>query len=121
VLVEIRRSYERLKRFWEEEIRHVIEALKEGRTDPRDFENWGDIRSNLKQTIEFWKVFYPLYYAFPYQSKYHVQSWPPSGNAQSPRDVPPVRSNFLTPSSTVCLFPLPLWRCFILIACREFI
>jgi hypothetical protein len=82
VLVEIRRSYERLKRFWEEEIRHVIEALKEGRTDPRDFENWGDIRSNLKQTIEFWK------------------SWPPSGNAQSPRDVPPVRSNFLTPSST---------------------
>jgi hypothetical protein len=57
VLAEIRRFYEELNKFWTE-IRCVVEALKKGRTDPRDFERWKDFNSSLNQTIEFWRVCY---------------------------------------------------------------
>ncbi|KAF8486403.1 hypothetical protein DFH94DRAFT_713172 [Russula ochroleuca] len=68
VLAEIRRFYEELNKFWTE-IRCVVEALKKGRTDPRDFERWKDFNSSLNQTIEFWR------------------NRPPSGDAQ------PLRNN----------------------------
>ena len=58
VLAEIRRFYEELNKFWTEEIRHVVEALKKGRTDPRDIERWKNFHSSIKQTIESWKVFF---------------------------------------------------------------
>jgi hypothetical protein len=37
-LAEIWRFYEELIKFWKEEICSVVEALKKGRTNPRDFE-----------------------------------------------------------------------------------
>ena len=58
VLAEIRRFYEELNKFWTEDIRHVVEALKKGRTDPRDIERWKKFHSSIKQTIESWKVFF---------------------------------------------------------------
>jgi hypothetical protein len=58
VLAEIRRFYEALNKFWTEEIRHVVEALKKRRIDPTDFERWKNLHTNLKQTIESWKVQY---------------------------------------------------------------
>jgi hypothetical protein len=61
VLAEVGRSYEWLMNFWKEEIRHVAEAVKKGRTDPSDFERWSNIRPSLEQTIEFWKVCIFLY------------------------------------------------------------
>ena len=63
MLAEIRRFYEELNKFWTEEIHHVVEALKKGRSDPRDFERWNNFHSGLKQTIGFWKVSsFPLLY-----------------------------------------------------------
>ena len=60
VLAEIGRFYEELNKFWTEEIHHVVEALKKGRTDLRDRERWKNFHSSLKQTIESWKVcFFP--------------------------------------------------------------
>jgi hypothetical protein len=56
VLAEIGRFYDELKKFWKEEICHVVEALKKGRTDPKDFERWKIFHSSLKQTMESWKV-----------------------------------------------------------------
>lgn len=56
MLAELWRSYERLTNFWKEEIRHVAEAVKTGRIDPRDFERWSNIHPSLEQTIELWKV-----------------------------------------------------------------
>jgi hypothetical protein len=38
----------------------VIEAVKKGRTDPRDFERWKTFHSSLKQALESWKVCLPL-------------------------------------------------------------
>jgi len=55
VMAEIRRFYEELNKFWKEEICHVAEALKNGRTDPRDLGRWKNFHSSIKQTIEFWK------------------------------------------------------------------
>ncbi len=55
-MAEIRRFYEELNKFWREEICCVVEALKNRRVDPRDFERWKSFHSSLKQTIEFWKV-----------------------------------------------------------------
>lgn len=63
MLAEIGRFYENLKEFWKEEICHVVGALKKGRTDPKDFERWKIFHSSLKQTIESWRVCFPLYYA----------------------------------------------------------
>ena len=56
VLAEIRRFYEELNKFWTEEIRHVVEVIKQGRTDPRDLERWKNFNSSLNRTIEFWRV-----------------------------------------------------------------
>ena len=58
MLAEIRGFYEELNIFWKEETYHVAEALKERRTDLRDFECWNSFYSSLKLTIEFWKVCY---------------------------------------------------------------
>jgi hypothetical protein len=58
VLAEIRRCYMELDKFWTEEISRAIEALKMRRVDPADFERWKNFRSNLKHTIESWKVQY---------------------------------------------------------------
>ena len=55
-MAEIRRFYEELNKFWKEEICHVAEALKKGRTDPEDLERWKNYHSSLKQTIGLWKV-----------------------------------------------------------------
>ena len=55
-MAEIRRFYEELNKFWQEEISHVVEALKKRCVDPKDFERWSSFRSSIKQTIEFWKV-----------------------------------------------------------------
>ena len=60
-MAEIRRFYEELNKFWKDEIRHVAEALKRGRTDPGDLERWKNFHSSLKQTIELWKVCFFLY------------------------------------------------------------
>jgi hypothetical protein len=57
LLNEIRQFYEELNKFWTEEIRHVVDALKNGRTDPRDLERWKNFHSSLRQTIGSWKVF----------------------------------------------------------------
>ena len=66
LLAEIRRLYEELNEFWKEEIRHVTEALNQGRTDPRDFKLRNNFYSSLKRTIEFWKVgFSPFALHFP--------------------------------------------------------
>ncbi|KAF8486405.1 hypothetical protein DFH94DRAFT_850431 [Russula ochroleuca] len=75
VLADIRQFYEELKKFWTEETRHVIEAVKKGRTDPRDFERWKTFHSSLKQALESWKN-------------------------RPPGDAPPLRSNIITSSST---------------------
>ena len=97
-MVEIRRFYEELNKFWTEEIRCVIEALKKGRTDPKDLERWNKFHSCLKQTLESWKVCLSPYYVFYNRSKYRVQSRQSSGGDET------LRSNN-TSSSTVCLFP----------------
>ncbi|KAH9984108.1 hypothetical protein BJV77DRAFT_1162758 [Russula vinacea] len=55
VVAKIRRFYEELNKFWTEEIRHVVEALKKGRTDPKDLERWNKFHSSLKQTLGSWK------------------------------------------------------------------
>ena len=95
VLAEIGRFYEELKNFWAGEIRHVVEALKKGRTDARDFERWKNFHSSLKQTIESWKVCLPLHYAFHNQPKYRVQNQPLSGDAH------PLRRDITASSFTV--------------------
>jgi len=65
-MAEIRRLYEELNKFWTEEIYHVAEALKKRRVDQRDFERWNGFHSNLKQTIEVWKVYIlPLLLCIP--------------------------------------------------------
>ncbi|KAH9983746.1 hypothetical protein BJV77DRAFT_244187 [Russula vinacea] len=78
MLAELWRSYERLTNFWKEEIRHVAEAVKTGRIDPRDFERWSNIHPSLEQTIELWKV----------------QNCPPGGDTRTQR------SNIITSSIT---------------------
>jgi hypothetical protein len=62
-------------------MRHVVEALKKGRTDTRDFERWKNFHLSLKQTIESWKVCFPFHYAFHNRPKYRVQNQPLSGDA----------------------------------------
>ena len=57
VLTEIRRCYIELDKFWTEEISHTVEALNSRRIPPSDFERWTNTHTNLKQTIEFWKVY----------------------------------------------------------------
>ena len=65
-MAEIRRLYKELDNFWREEICYVVRALKKLRVDQRNIERWNDFCSSLKQTIEFWKVCFRLYYyAFP--------------------------------------------------------
>ena len=59
-MAEIGRFYEELNKFWAEEIDHVVEALRKGRTDPKDLERWNRFHSSLKQTLGSWKVFPPL-------------------------------------------------------------
>jgi hypothetical protein len=82
----------------------VAEALRKGRTDQRDFERWKNFHSSLKLTIGSWKVFVPLYCAFPNRSKYPVQNPPPSGDAQAAQ---PSCSKNMSPS-TVCPPPSAL-------------
>ena len=60
MVAEIRRFYEELNKFWTEEICHVVEALKKGRTDSKDLERWENLHSSLKQTLGSWKVFPPF-------------------------------------------------------------
>ncbi|KAI0267204.1 hypothetical protein BGY98DRAFT_1026603 [Russula aff. rugulosa BPL654] len=72
-MAEIRGFYKELNKFWREEICHVLDALKNCRVDPKDFERWKSFRSSLNLTIEFWKVcFLPLLHARPI--KYYVQN-----------------------------------------------
>ena len=114
VMVEIRRFYEELNKFWREEICHVVEALKKCRVDRKDFERWKSFRSSLKQTIEFWKVrSLPLLLCIQ-PVKYYVQNRPPSSDS----DTQILPSNYTSPS-TVRLFRLPLWCLFRLTMCRE--
>ena len=56
MMAEIRQFYDELNKFWREEICHVVEALKKGRVDPKDFEHWNNFRSSLNQTVDLWKV-----------------------------------------------------------------
>jgi hypothetical protein len=56
VLSEIRRCYMELDKFWTEEIRRAIRALKTWRVDPDDVERWRGYKESLNQTIEPWKV-----------------------------------------------------------------
>jgi hypothetical protein len=62
MMAEIRRLYEELNKFWREEICCVAEALRKRCVDLRYFQRWNGFRSSLKQTVEFWKVCYCLYY-----------------------------------------------------------
>ena len=62
MVAEIRRFYKELNKFWREEVCFVVEALRKRRVDPKDSERWNGFRSSLKQTVEFWKVCYCLYY-----------------------------------------------------------
>lgn len=55
VLTEIGRCYVELDKFWTEEISRTVETLNTRRIHPSDFERWTNTRTNLKQTIEFWK------------------------------------------------------------------
>ena len=71
-MAQIRRFYEELNKFWKDEICHIAEALKKGRTDPEDLERWKNFHSSLKQTIMCWKVCVFPYYAFPNRSKYCI-------------------------------------------------
>ena len=57
---EIGRFYKELDEFWAEEIKHVVEALGKGCTDPEDLERWNKFHSSLEQTLRSWKVFPPL-------------------------------------------------------------
>jgi hypothetical protein len=66
-MAEIQRFYEELNRFWTEEIRHVVNALRRGRTDPKDLKRWDNFHSGLKQTLESWKVFFPPLICIPQQ------------------------------------------------------
>ena len=56
VLIEIRRCYMEMDRFWTEEISRAIEALKMRRVDPTDLERWKNFHANLKHAIDHWKV-----------------------------------------------------------------
>ena len=56
VQTEIRQCYVELDKFWTDQISRAIEALKMRRVDPTDLEPWRNFHSNLKQTIESWKV-----------------------------------------------------------------
>ena len=49
-----------LVKFWTQEIFRVMEALKMHRVNASDFERWKCFHSNLKQTVESWKVQYGL-------------------------------------------------------------
>ena len=71
VMAEIRRFYEELNIFWEDETRHVAEALKKGHPDATDFERWKNSHSSLRRTIEDWKVcFFPSTLHFQNQTKH---------------------------------------------------
>jgi hypothetical protein len=64
VLSEVRRCYIELEKFWTEEIRRAVKALKTLRIDPDDVERWRGFKESLNQTIESWKVWslaFPLY------------------------------------------------------------
>ena len=116
MLAEIRRFYEELNKFWTEEICRVVEALKMCRIDPKDVERWDSFHSSLKQTIEFWKVcFFLFYYVFLNRSKHTcAQNQALSSDARTLR-----RINVSSP--TVCPYSRPLWRPFRLTAYRELI
>jgi hypothetical protein len=69
VVAEIQQFYKELNNFWTEEIRCVVEALKKGRTDPKDLERWNNFYSSLKQTLKSWKVCFPPLLCFSQQIK----------------------------------------------------
>ena len=67
VLSQIQQCYTELDKFWIEEIRRAVKALKMHRIDPTDFERWKLFRASLERTIEsWWKVWslVPLLYIF---------------------------------------------------------
>ena len=50
-----------LDKFWIEEIRIAVKALKMRRIDPTDFERWNSFRASLERTTELWqKVWCPV-------------------------------------------------------------
>ncbi len=57
VLTEISRCYIELDKFCMEEISRTVEALSTRRIHPSDLERWANTHTNLKQTVEFWKVY----------------------------------------------------------------
>jgi len=56
VLAEIRRYYEELDKFWTNEIRRAVKALKMRRVDLRDIERWKQFHPSIKHAIEYSKV-----------------------------------------------------------------
>ncbi|KAH9992234.1 hypothetical protein BJV74DRAFT_835049 [Russula compacta] len=83
VLSQIQHCYMELDKFWIEEIRRAVKALKMRRVDPMDFERWKGFHASLERTIESW-----------------WKTGPPSGDAQT------VHRNDAC-SSTVCLTRFP--------------
>ncbi|KAI0292997.1 hypothetical protein B0F90DRAFT_192083 [Multifurca ochricompacta] len=71
VLKEIRRCYMELDKFWIEEIRRAVKAVKTRRVDQEDIQRWRGFQAGLEETIKSWKVMSsssdPLYHAtYPY-------------------------------------------------------
>jgi hypothetical protein len=56
VLVEIRRCYMELGKFWREEIFRAIKVLETRHVASDDVERWRGFKASLEQTIQSWKV-----------------------------------------------------------------
>ena len=83
VLADIKHRYSELYKFWTEEISRVMEAFENRRVDRTDFECWRNFHTNLKQTIESWKVQYDVLLPFCAVSTNSFQVELPSGDAQT--------------------------------------
>ncbi|KAI0293250.1 hypothetical protein BC826DRAFT_391213 [Russula brevipes] len=55
VLIEIRRCYMELGKFWREEICRAIKALETRHVTSDDVERWRGFKARLEQTIQSWK------------------------------------------------------------------
>ncbi|KAI0293002.1 hypothetical protein B0F90DRAFT_1920145 [Multifurca ochricompacta] len=56
VLKEIRRCYIELDKFWIEEIRRAVKAVKTRRVDQEDIQRWRGFQAGLEETIKSWKA-----------------------------------------------------------------
>ncbi|KAH9952484.1 hypothetical protein BC827DRAFT_331206 [Russula dissimulans] len=96
VLAEIRRCYEELDKFWTDEIRRAVKALRMRRIDLKDFESWKHFHASIKQAIEYAKA----------------------GRSSCASDTQTLRRKNAH-SSTVCLFSVSVLWPSRLRACRE--